>query len=255
MSLSENRDLSRRRNVAAEAVRAATQTPSIILPHTRTGNVGTMTPRTTAGGGDTVASVLRSAFPDERVLAAAEAEAGMKGWLIGADEHSGDAFPAFGPSVAYLMDGEAIVSAIQLPTLAETFSAAKGQGSTLNGRPLQVAPPRSTERTLVLSTHLEIAIPGIGEVVTRLAGWRMPSRRSGPLALLCYLATGRIDGFVERIAGGLELAAGQLLVREAGGVTATINGGGMSARNSVLAAASNAGLLEQMLRRLEVERA
>lgn len=254
MSLPESLDLTRRREVAEAAVRSASREASILLPHTRSSRIGTIASPATTGSAISIAAAIESAFPGESILVGAAAGARSTAWLVGGHESAGaHAFPAFGPELAYLVDGEPVVAAVQVPTFDETFSAAAGHGATLDGRRIEVAAPRDVERTLVLSTHLEIAVPSIGEVVARLAGWRMPSRQAGPLALLCYLATGRIDGFVTQLSGEAAPAAGELLVREAGGVTTTIDGGGTSARNSVLAAASNAALLEQMLRRLEIQ--
>jgi hypothetical protein len=86
--------------------------------------------------------------------------------------------------------------------------------------------------------------PPISEAVLRLAGWRMPSPRSSVVALSCYMATGRIDGFTLRLGddADAERLAASLLISESGGHA--------TQRGEVLAAAAGEELLSELLTRL-----
>jgi myo-inositol-1(or 4)-monophosphatase len=247
-------NLAHRRDVATAAVRSAIQGPSPLLPPGRT--------RPQAGpihahGDDLAAAartIIETAYPGETILSNSnDAPGSASYWLAGAFEsRPGNGFPAFGPAVGGILDGNVVVCAVQVPTFDETFSAATGLGATLNGRALRVAERHSFDRALILSTHFDVTTPGIGEVVTRLGGWRMPAPHAGPLALLCYLATGRLDGFVTRsLPGSAELAAGALLVQEAGGLATTRE----SKDGPLIAAAAHSELLEMMLARLNLDAA
>jgi myo-inositol-1(or 4)-monophosphatase len=247
-------NLAQRREVAIAAVRSAIHGPSPLLPPSRT-RPG---PRPLQARGDDLAAAVRTViettYPGETILSNSNDAPGSDDyWLAGAFERGeGNGFPGFGPTVAGIVDGNAVVCAVQVPTFNETFSAATGLGATLNGRPLRVAERRGFDHALILSTHFEITTPGIGEVVARLSGWRMPAPHAGPLALLCYLATGRIDGVVTRsLPGSAELAAGALLVQEAGGLVTTRDG----KNGPVVAAAAQTELLEMMLARLNLDAA
>ena len=103
-----------------------------------------------------------------------------------------------------------------------------GQGATLNGRPLQVAPtdqwPLAVAATVFPKPHAA-SMPGylaqFGRVVSTVAG----VRRAGSMALeMAYLAAGRVDVFWSHDMGSWDAAAGVLLIREAGGEVLTLDG-------------------------------
>jgi myo-inositol-1(or 4)-monophosphatase len=248
MTLPDPLELIQRRDVATAAVRSASRERSSLLPHTRIGAARTLGRTAPENVAAAIRDVLTASYSED-VLDSDDAVAGRdRYWLIGGYE--GDprtAFPAFGPAVAWIDGGGAVACAVQIPTFDETFSAARGQGAALNGRRIAAAAPRRFNDALILSTQFDIAIPSISQVVTRLVGWRMPSPQGGLLPLFCYLATGRIDGFLARAGSRIDVAVGTLLVEEAGGsIRAQVNGD-RSSRETLIAAAATPELLEEML--------
>jgi myo-inositol-1(or 4)-monophosphatase len=131
----------------------------------------------------------------------------------------------------------------------EEFVARRGGGATLDGEPLRAEPP-SPERPLEL-VGVEAAKPDLmGPVVDSLAGGVYRLRAIGSLAIsLCYVAAGRLDGMLGlRAARSVDVAAGQLIVREAGGSLAfddrelAAAGLGLERRYQVAAACTTPGL-------------
>jgi myo-inositol-1(or 4)-monophosphatase len=120
---------------------------------------------------------------------------------------------AWGVSIA-LEDAEGLAAGVVFnPVSGECFAAERGQGATMSGRPIHVTDCRSLDRA-------EQA-----EVLVRLLPRIRDLRRAGAAALdLAYVATGRVDAFYERGLKRWDEAAGILLVREAGGVLAEMDG-------------------------------
>ena len=173
--------------------------------------------------------VIHAALPHEPIVAGigTHTEADLRKllhqcWLVSSLDDSMqtlDAFPIVGPAATYVVDGVSLVTAIHLPQPDETLTAAKGLGAQIDGRPIRVAlPGPGTEPILLGSTGTNVT-----GVIRRLAGWRLPEPECGLLSLMCYLATGRIDGFGATFdePKPWDLAAGGLLVEEAGGAVDT----------------------------------
>jgi len=149
--------------------------------------------------------------------------------------------PHFAISIALERDGEIVAGVVYEPLRDETFWAEKGVGTYLNARRLRVSARRQLKDSLIAT-----GIPFLGHgdqatflkaleaVMGRVAG----VRRFGSAALdLAYVAAGRYDGFWETALGAWDIAAGILLVREAGGYVTEIGGGPrMLESGSVLAA-------------------
>jgi len=136
--------------------------------------------------------------------------------------------PVFSISVALLKDGEPIVGVVDCPVLKETFSAFKGGGSFLNGTPITVGQNKELMDTLIatgfpyykfdrMQPYLEV----LSELMQKTHGLR----RIGSAAIdLAYTAAGRFDGFFEMNLSPWDVAAGVLLVKEAGGRVTDFNG-------------------------------
>jgi myo-inositol-1(or 4)-monophosphatase len=131
------------------------------------------------------------------------------------------AFPMFCVSLAAEWDGQVIAAVIEHPILRETYTATLGGGAFVNGRRMRVSKTSSLENSL-LSTgftyrknellHTEM------EAFEELSRVARAIRRPGSAALdLAYTARGIFDGFWERRLSPWDIAAGLLLVREAGG--------------------------------------
>jgi myo-inositol-1(or 4)-monophosphatase len=130
-------------------------------------------------------------------------------------------FPMFCVSLAAEWDGQVIAAVIEHPILRETYTAVLGGGAFVNGRRMRVSPTDTLENSLLstgftyrknelLNTEMEAF-----EELSRIA---RAIRRPGSAALdLAYTARGIFDGFWERRLSPWDIAAGLLLVREAGG--------------------------------------
>ena len=135
-------------------------------------------------------------------------------------------FPVFAVSLA-LMDGDRpAVGVVYNPLLREMFTAIRGRGARLNGRPIRVSSvPRLAESLLGTGfpTRKRVANPNIRyywEYTLRSHG----VRRAGAAALdLCSVACGRFEGFWEFGLKPWDTAAGMLLVEEAGGRVTDFN--------------------------------
>ena len=148
--------------------------------------------------------------------------------------------PIFCASLAFEIDGEAVVAAVYDPNRRELFTAEKGLGAWLNGTPLRVSQAAALiDSLLVTGFHYNIQrdpthlIELFGEFISRSRA----VRRLGSAALdLCYVAAGRFDGFWESKLQPWDVAGGALIVQEAGGRVTTVDGSPFTSRTgSVLA--------------------
>lgn len=158
--------------------------------------------------------------------------------------------PIFCASLALEIDGELVVAAVYDPNRGELFTAERGAGAWLNGAPLRV----SSAATLIdslLCTGFPYDVQEKPEELVGLFGHFLGKaravRRLGSAAIdLCYVAAGRLDGFWEMHLGPWDVAAGALIVREAGGRVTSTGGGPFASRNGNVLA-TNGLLHEQML--------
>ena len=158
--------------------------------------------------------------------------------------------PIFCSSLALEIDGVAQVAAVYDPTRRELFTAERGGGAFLNGKPMKVsAADTLLEAVLVTGfpydVHSRVAeIVGLfGEFVGRARA----VRRLGSAAIdLCYVAAGRMDGFWERDLNAWDIAAGALLVEEAGGTISNFKGEPFASRGRDVLA-SNGTIHQAML--------
>ncbi|MGH9372954.1 MAG: inositol monophosphatase family protein, partial [Vicinamibacterales bacterium] len=158
--------------------------------------------------------------------------------------------PIFCSSLALEIDGDVTVGAVYDPTRRELFTAERGQGAWLNGRPLRTSSAETLiDSLLVTGFHYGIhrdpeeLVSLFREFITRARA----VRRLGSAALdLCYVAAGRFDGYWESKIQPWDVAAGALIVAEAGGSVTTIDGTSFRSRaGSVLA--TNGRIHGQML--------
>ncbi len=137
-------------------------------------------------------------------------------------------FPMFGVSIALERNEEIILGVVYDPWREEFFWAEKGKGARLNGRKIRVSSIAHLSQSL-LSTGFpydirESPVNNFDHFIN--FGLRAQAiRRTGSAALdLCYVAAGRFDGYWEMKLGPWDLAAGGLIVREAGGKTTDFRG-------------------------------
>ncbi|MBI1381331.1 MAG: inositol monophosphatase [Planctomycetaceae bacterium] len=193
-------------------------------------------------------SVLRRHFPDHRIEAEEEAKdapaRGVPRWFL--DPLDGTVnfvhgLPFYAVSLGLWLDDEPLVAVVHAPRLGETFCAARGHGATLNGVPLAVSGATELSEAL-LATGFPYRLGSLPNDnlgnFARLAAASRGLRRCGSAALdLAYTAAGRFDGFWELHLEPHDVAAGGLLVLEAGGAVSDLAGGPDWLRGRSIAAA------------------
>ncbi len=149
--------------------------------------------------------------------------------------------PHFAISIGLVRSGETVAGLVYNPVSDDMYVAEKGQGAYLNSRRIRVSGRRDLRQAMLATGIPYHARPGHDRFLQEMAAL-MPEvagiRRFGAAALdLAYVAAGRFDGFWESHLKPWDIAAGILLVREAGGFVTEINGGDkMLESGSVLAA-------------------
>jgi myo-inositol-1(or 4)-monophosphatase len=137
-------------------------------------------------------------------------------------------YPCFSVSIALAVEGEMLLGVVCDPMREETFSGTKDEGAFLNGRRISVSKTQNLDHSL-LATGFPYDIRESQEnnidCFTRFSLVSQGVRRDGSAALdLCYLAMGRFDGFWEMKLHPWDLAAGILMVMEAGGRVSDFEG-------------------------------
>ena len=152
--------------------------------------------------------------------------------------------PMFAVSIAYEEAGQMKFGVVYEPLRDECFCAEAGKGATLNGEPIQVSSAPDLIHSLMVTGFpydlLDTPKNNLDNFV-RFSRRCQGVRRLGSAALdLCYVACGRLDGYWEIRLSAWDIAAGSLIVREAGGVMTDLAGDPqvMKAPFSVLAANS-----------------
>ena len=136
--------------------------------------------------------------------------------------------PGWCTSIAVLLDGVPVAGAIYAPVVDELYSAAKGAGATVNGVPVAVSGATTLATSLAatgfsyhLDDHRRIQAARIARILPAVRD----IRRQGSAALdLAYVAAGRVDLYFEEFINSWDVAAGVLLVTEAGGTVTAFDG-------------------------------
>ncbi|MEO0945652.1 MAG: inositol monophosphatase family protein [Pseudomonadota bacterium] len=137
--------------------------------------------------------------------------------------------PMFAVSLALESQGVIQAGLVYNPITEDLFTAERGQGAFLNDRRLRVAGRRNLSSCVIATGIPHIGRPEHGKFLLELAdmmGSTAGIRRMGAASLdLAYVAAGRFDGFWERGLQPWDVAAGMLLIREAGGFCTDLDGG------------------------------
>lgn len=202
---------------------------------------------------------IRRAYPRHAILAE---ESGHQGggefeWIV--DPLDGTTnylhgIPHCAVSIALRHRGELKIGVIYDPFKEELFCAARGEGATLNNRRIRVSRRRSLSGALLGTgipfrphQNLESYLETLRALIPDTAG----VRRAGSAALdLAYLAAGRFDGFWEFALHPWDMAAGVVLIREAGGMVGDLRGGGRFLETGDILAAPPR-IFQQMVKRLQ----
>jgi myo-inositol-1(or 4)-monophosphatase len=163
------------------------------------------------------------------------------------------AIPHFAVTVALERDKQIVAGVTYNPITNELFWSERGKGCFLNDKRLRVAARRDLADSVLATGIPFMGRPGHATFLKELHGLaaRVSGvRRFGSAALdLAYVAAGRFDGFWERGLGAWDMAAGVLMVTEAGGVVTDADGGSDPLRSGTICVA-NPELHAQLLERL-----
>jgi myo-inositol-1(or 4)-monophosphatase len=216
-------------------------------------------------------AVLAERFPDHDILAEelGGASAGRPRsryrWVfdpLDGTTNYAHGLPIYCASLGLEIDGLREVGAIYDPTRRELFTAERGEGAYLNGRQLAVSQTSTLlDSLLVTGFPYDVHKKNGGELVDLFGaflGRARAVRRLGSAALdLCYVAAGRFEGFWEQHLYPWDVAAGALVVEEAGGRVTGMDGTPFDPAAAHLVA-SNGSVHDEMLaviREFRVERA
>lgn len=182
---------------------------------------------------------LRRAYPDHAFLGEeGGSQAGKNDsdveWIIDPIDGTTNfarGIPHFAISIACRQNGRLEHAVVYDPIRREEFCASRGRGASLNGRRIRVS-PRAHLRDALLGTGIPFAgrndehLPAYVRSLEKLAEQSAGIRRAGAASLdLAYVAAGRLDAFWEIGLSPWDLAAGTLLVIEAGGLVSDFQGG------------------------------
>jgi myo-inositol-1(or 4)-monophosphatase len=172
-----------------------------------------------------VRAALAAAFPDDAIVGEEHAPSpGTSGYTWVIDPIDGttnfiNGIPAWTVVLACVSGGKTEVGVIHDPCHSETFVAARGQGATLNGKPLHLNDTRGLRDGSVgvgFSSRTDSA--NVGRMVLALLAEGSVFQRNASGALsLAYVAAGRLLGYAEDHMNAWDCLAGQLIVAEAGG--------------------------------------
>ncbi len=208
-------------------------------------------------------AMIAERFPEHAVLGEEGAAAGETTtaarhvWII--DPVDGTTNYAHGlaifcVSIALEIDGETMLGVVYDPMADELFTAERGQGARLNGQPLRVTDCRDLGDALLCTGFPYTIRENPGPLLELFGAFILQARavrRLGSAALdLCYVAAGRFDGFYEASLKPWDVAAGALIVQEAGG-TVTGTGGEHFSPHLGHTVASNGHLHAAMLSTLD----
>ncbi len=193
---------------------------------------------------------IRRNFPDDEIQAeeggSARGDSGYK-WIIDPVDGTTNfahGFPQFAISIALAKNGQVISGMVVDPAKDEVFAAHLGDGATLNGQPIRVADHHHLSDCLVVTgfpydrrQRIDILLERVRRILMKCQGMR----RLGSASLdLCYVACGRFDIYLEDGLNAWDIAAGQLIVREAGGLATMFDGGQLDLDGRQILAANEA---------------
>jgi myo-inositol-1(or 4)-monophosphatase len=198
---------------------------------------------------------IRARHPDHAILAEESgATSGSESkWII--DPLDGTTnfahqYPFFCVSIAFEQAGQIVCGAVYDPWRDEMFSASRGEGAFVNGRPMHVSDVDKLGSALIMTgfpygvrDKMDIAMSHFRAFMFESQG----VRRGGSAALdLCYLALGRVDGFWEMDLHPWDTAAGLVILEEAGGRVTDFSGGSFSIYGKQIVA-SNTKIHDEMV--------
>jgi myo-inositol-1(or 4)-monophosphatase len=151
--------------------------------------------------------------------------------------------PIFCVSIALERTGELVLGVVYDPMREETYVAQCGGGATLNDEPIRVSDTDEPIQALIATgfPHDRDKMPEALGLFGRFAALTRGMRRLGSTALdLCYVASGRLDGYYERGIWAWDIAAGSLILEEAGGKVTNYRGSELDLEGREIVASNGA---------------
>jgi myo-inositol-1(or 4)-monophosphatase len=211
-----------------------------------------------------ILSMIHKEFPDHSVLAEESGEdfkSSTVTWIV--DPLDGTVnfahnIPVFSVSIAAVVQNEVVCGVIYQPITGELFIAEKNKGAFLNGKPLGVSSVSNLDDSFLATGfpyNLNENPLGCIEHLLSVLRKGLPVRRLGSAALdLSYLAAGRYDGYWEVSLQPWDMAAGKLIVEEAGGKITDYQGNPLNVKMPTSVVATNGILHDSILSMLKVEK-
>ncbi|MCX8118194.1 MAG: inositol monophosphatase [Desulfobacterota bacterium] len=209
----------------------------------------------------TIQRTIRQQFPEHEILTEESPFQGRGGpwrWII--DPLDGTTnyargFPFFSISIALEREGEVILGVVYIPILDELFVALKGGGAYLNERRIRVSQTGRLRRSFIatgfpydVQERPDDYLPYFRQFIRQT----LAIRRPGSAAIdLCYVAAGRFDGFWEFKLKPWDIAAGSLMIREAGGKVTDPEDKPFDIYSAGLLIATNGLIHEEMLQSIQ----
>lgn len=207
-----------------------------------------------------IARRIRGSFPDDAFIAeefSASAQTTERRWIVDPIDGTTNfvhGHPFSCVSIGFLDDEGPAAAVVHAPFLGEVYTATRGGGAYLNGRRIHVSGVSESSAALLATGFPFKEGKGDPEVFFRLVAEVLRTthgvRRAGAAALdLAYVACGRVDGYFEVGLSPWDVAAGALLVSEAGGIVTAWDEDSATAIDSGRVLASN-GLIHPWLQRV-----
>jgi myo-inositol-1(or 4)-monophosphatase len=204
-----------------------------------------------------ISQIILDAFPDHDLLTEESAFRGKGSrfkWVIDPIDGTTNyirGFPFFCVSIALEIEGEIRLGVVYDPLFDELFQAETGKGAFLNGNRISVSRMKNLDLSFLTTgfpydvrEHADFYLRFFRQFMVR----SIAIRRPGSAALdLCYVAAGRFDGYWELKIHSWDVAAGCLMITEAGGKVTDFRGGNYSIYDGDIVA-SNGWIHEEMLR-------
>jgi len=198
---------------------------------------------------EVILSIIKDSYPDHRILSEETGDNGKCSsfkWIIdpldGTTNYA-HGYLCFCVSLAIEHEGEVIYAAVYDPVRKELFTAEKGKGAYLNGKAIKVSSTQQLHQGLLCTGFPYDVRDDMNSNILHFRNFLLNTqavRRDGSAALdLCYTAAGRFDGFWEQKLFPWDVAAGSLLVAEAGGKLSNFKGENFSIYDKEIVASND----------------
>jgi myo-inositol-1(or 4)-monophosphatase len=257
---------SERRRFLSFAIQAAEAAGALLIENARAGfQVEYKTPVNLVTDADraaelSIVSAIRESFPGHRVLAEEGSTAGSTAspyqWIIDpldGTTNFAHGFPFYSVSIALEYADTCVLGVVLDPVRGELFTAELGAGASMNETEIHVSPTEKLDQSLLVTGFAYDIRENPNNNLDHFARLSLHAqgvRRTGSAALdLCYVAAGRFDGFWEVKLSPWDMAAGSVILQEAGGLATSFRKDTFSIYGQQLVA-TNGFIHDELLRLL-----